>query len=457
MELHPGGGTILLIEIAFYILLLVLCGLLSAAGKAIPMVNRNDIRKLAEDGDGQAVTLVHLFDRTYRLLASVQAVTTFSGLMAGGVLAYTAVHRFSRCFVTWGLGGFWAKGVALVVLMILASCAFLVLARVFPQQIAIQNTEQVALSLAGYARFFIGFCRPFVAISNGLTNALLTMTRQERGIAEEGFSEENVMSMLEQGQESGEIKEEGKKMIHSIFAFDDKLAHEVMTPRTEVFAIDVHAPVSEYLNELMEMRYSRIPVYEDDIDNIIGILNIKDYMRKAREYGFEHVYLDRILRKPFFVPDSKNIDSLFVELQQQRQHIAVLIDEYGGFTGIVTMEDIIEEVMGDIDDEYDEEEPQIIQVNEDTFLVEGSMDLDDINEQTGADLASENSETVGGLLLDLMGEVPDHEEHYHLQIRYDHYLFTIESVRDHRLERIRMQILPALREENEEKEQEQKE
>ena len=136
-------------------------------------------------------------------------------------------------------------------------------------------------------------------------------------------------------------------MIDSIFAFDDKLTFEIMTPRTDVFAIDIESPSEEYVDRLMEMRYSRIPIYEEEIDNILGILNIKDYLIQAREHGFENVDLREILRKPFFVPDTKNIDALFLELQRTRQHIAILIDEYRGFSGIVTMEDIIEEIHHD--------------------------------------------------------------------------------------------------------------
>ena len=167
---------------------------------------------------------------------------------------------------------------------------------------------------------------------------------------------EEIRSMVESGQESGLFDEDEADMIDSVFAFDDILAEEVMTPRPDVFCIDIDDPQSEYLDELMEMRYSRIPVYRDSIDNIIGILNIKDFVVEARKNGFEHVDISRILRKPFFVLESKNIDDLFREMQSKHQHIAILIDEYGGFSGIVTMEDLVEEIMGDIEDEYDEDD-----------------------------------------------------------------------------------------------------
>ena len=242
-------------------------------------------------------------------------------------------------------------------------------------------------------------------------------------------------------------------MITGVFAFDDLLAYEVMTPRTDVFAIDINDPSEEYIDELMELRFSRIPVYEDDSDNIIGILYIKDYLIQARESGFDNVDIRSILRTPYFVPETKNIDSLFVELQKTKQHIAILIDEYGGFSGIVTMEDIIEEVMGEIDDEYDEEEPEIKQIRSDTWQLDGSMDLDDIDEELNIDLESESSETIGGFLIDILGEIPDDDD-LNQPITHENYVFTIQSVKDRRIERVTLQILPKETAEEGEKEKE---
>ena len=192
----------------------------------------------------------------------------------------------------------------------------------------------------------------------------------------------------------------------------------------------------------MELRYSRIPVYDDDSDNIIGVLNIKDYFVKAREDGFDNVDIRPILRKPYFVPETKNIDSLFFELQKMKQQIAILIDEYGGFCGIVTMEDIIEEVMGDIDDEYDEEEQEIKQIGPDLYVIEGSTALDDIDEELGINLESENSETIGGFIIDMFGEIPD-EDDIGKEIFHENFVFTIKSVKDRRIEQVTMKVLPA--------------
>ncbi len=330
---------------------------------------------------------------------------------------------------------------------------FIAFADLFPEKIALQHTDTIVENFAGFQNFLFVLFYPLVLLFTGAANVLLLMFRQKTKIEFSRYSEEEVMSILEAGKQSGEINEEGKKMINSIFEFDDELAYEIMTPRTDVFMIDVNDPSSEYLDQLMELRYSRIPVYEDDSDNIIGILHIKDFLIKARESGFDNVDIRSILREPYFVPDTKNIDALFFELQREKQHIAILIDEYGGFSGIVTMEDIIEEIMGDINDEYDQEETSYSKVNDNTYIVNGMESLDDLNEELSTDLESDNSETIGGLIIDLLGEIPD-EDDINRVVKYKNYVFTILSVKERRIEEVKMEILPEDQAEDEEKDEE---
>ena len=213
-----------------------------------------------------------------------------------------------------------------------------------------------------------------------------------------------------------------------------------MTPRTDVFMIDITDPPEEYVDQLMKLRYTRMPVCRNGSDDIIGILHIKDYLIKARESGFDKVNIEEILREPYFVPETKKIDTLFVELQKERQHIAILIDEYGGFSGIVTVEDIIEEIVGEIDDEYDEAEVYIEKIEDDTYLVDGNVDLDNLNEELGTNLMSETSETLGGFIIDILGEIPQ-DGYINQTIEFDNILFTILSVKERRIEKIRLKIL----------------
>lgn len=229
-------------------------------------------------------------------------------------------------------------------------------------------------------------------------------------------------------------------MIDSIFEFDDLLAYEIMTPRTDVFMIDIEDDRSEYFEELMELTHSRIPVYKGDPDNIVGILHIKDYLYNATKKGFDNVDIKKLLRPAYFVPETKNIDALFKELQKEKQHLAILIDEYGGVSGIVSVEDIIEQIVGDIDDEFDEEDRIIEKVNDTTFIVDGNVYLDDLEEETDIELESESSETVGGFLIDLMGEIPKENVKY-APVDFEDYRFTIMSVKDRRIEKLKIEIV----------------
>lgn len=438
--MNPGPNLVVGIEVCVTIVLMLLCGLMVAVQRAVGDVNRHAIKNMAEEGDNKAKKLVVLMEKSHKTLANLIILVVFSGFVVGEMITYNHANTFGDFLERNNVP--FPNALAIVVLAIVTSLVFLVFTVFVPRQVARQHTEGVALALAGFGNIMISVIAPFAVVTSALSNVILKLFRQKTGLYEEAFSEENVISMLEMGQETGALKEEGKKMINSIFAFDDKLAYEIMTPRTDVFAIDIQDEKDEYMDELMEMRYSRIPVYDDDSDNIIGILNIKDYLIRARTDGFEEVDIKSILREPFFVPETKNIDSLFFELQKTKQHIAILIDEYGGFSGIVTMEDIIEEVMGDIDDEYDEEEHEIEEIAHNKYLIDGYMNLDDINEELNTNLESEDSETVGGLIIDILGEIPDDNPDEKIVVTYENYEFEVVNVRDRRIERIIMTIKP---------------
>lgn len=317
-------------------------------------------------------------------------------------------------------------------------------------KITLLHSERIALKCCYFVYGLQIISLPLFWISKTIVNIILILFKQDIDIENKFFSEDEVMSMLEVGKESGIIKEEGRKMISSIFNFDDELAYEIMTPRTDVFAIDILEPTSEYIDKLMELRYSRIPVYEDDYDNIIGILNIKDYLIKARETGFDKVDIREILREAYFVPETKNIDSLFFELQKTKNHIAVLIDEYGGFSGIVTMEDIVEEIVGDIDDEYDEDAHVVKKIDENTFMIDGNVSLDDLEEDYGIILESDSSETIGGFIIDNLGEIPT-ESDLGKEMDFGKYKITITSVKERRIDKVKL-VITATKEKTEEEE-----
>ncbi|MCI9596387.1 MAG: HlyC/CorC family transporter [Firmicutes bacterium] len=448
-------GSPLAVQFIFLFALIIINAFFAAAEMAVVSVNKNKIKILAQEGNKRAIAVQNLLENPNVFLSTIQVAITLAGFLASASAAVGLSDDLGGLLEGLGLSYTVATDLAVVIVTIILSYVTLVLGELFPKRLALQHSERIAMLVVRPIKCIAVFSKPFVWFLSASVNVLLRLTRQKVDMDDEEFSEDEVMSMLEVGQESGVLKEEGKKMINSIFAFDDKLAYEIMTPRTDVFSIDINDPMEEYIDELMELRYSRIPVYDDDSDKVIGILNIKDYLIKAREEGFDNVDIGTIIRKPYFVPETKNIDSLFYELQTTRQQIAILIDEYGGFSGIVTMEDIIEEVMGDIDDEYDEEEPEIQQLDESTYLMDGAMDLDDINEELGTVLESDNSETIGGFIIDILGEIPDESEEDRI-VEFENYIFKIESVKDRRIESVKLYIMPKKEESDQEQETEEK-
>ena len=429
----PLWGTIVLLVI------ILINAYFSAVRKAIASVNKANIREMAEEGNSRAEKALKIIEKLPDSKLSIRCLNVFLYMLFCLTALYSYVGPVSGLLdrVIGNPGA--AFGVAAVLTFLISTVFLMALGEMVPRRIALQHTEGITVNGAVPVGILNVVMKPFMVLVWAMSFVVLKVLRQRTDLNDNEYSEENIVEMLEAGRESGELKEEGKKMITGVFAFDDILAYEIMTPRTDVFAIDIKDSADEYIDELMELRYSRIPVYEDDSDNIIGILYIKDYLIKAREDGFENVDIKSILRTPYFVPETKNIDSLFFELQKTKQHIVILIDEYGGFCGIVTMEDIIEEVMGDIDDEYDEEEEEIREIGRNLYIVEGSMDIDDLNEELGLNLESEDSETIGGFLIELLGEIPD-EENIGKEIFFENCVFTIKTVKDRRIEQITIKI-----------------
>ena len=410
-------------QIVEIIILILLSGFMTMLLYAMESVSRSKIRQMTESSEED-----HKARAVFTLLQKPGRYRTTDRMLIFLLIIVGAINAAMLPFTPW---------ISVLVYLALAS----VFCEVFPRKLGKQNSLAIALRFSGLQYLLCTVLLPIACVITFIADLFLRLFRQKTDIDEREFSEDEVMSMLEVGQQSGEIREEGKKMINSIFEFDDELAYEIMTPRTDVFMIDINDPPEEYIDTLMEMRYTRMPVCEGGSDDIIGILHIKDFLIKAWQEGFENVDLKKILRKPYLVPETKKIDTLFFELQKEKQHIALLIDEYGGFSGIVTLEDIIEEIVGDIDDEYDEEVEAIQKLSDSEYLIDGNVYLDDLNEEIGTDLESENSETIGGLLIDIMGEIPS-DGYINREIRTGRYPFTILSVRERRIERIRLRICP---------------
>ena len=281
---------------------------------------------------------------------------------------------------------------------------------------------------------------PFVRLLESSTNLVLKLTGKHKPTAEEKITEDEIRSLIITGHIEGVIKEEEREMLENVFRFDDLTAAAIMTPRINVFAINIEKPLNEYIDEIIARGFTRIPIYERDIDNIIGILHVKDLLREGRNKGFDNINLHDIMRKPYFVPEYMKIDVLFRNMQKTKNQIAILIDEYGGSVGIVTIEDLVEEIVGNIYDEYDIVDESIQAIDEKTYLVDAGIQIQDLNRHLKLKLDENNEEydTLGGMVINMLGYIPT--EAYKEEITYDNLVLKVHKVNANRIEEILLTI-----------------
>lgn len=436
----PQGSSIM-VQLLLIVILTMINAYFAASEMAIVSVSKTKIHRLVEEGNKKAELVEKLLQEPTAFLSTIQVAITLAGFFNSASAATGISLRFATVLKQWQVP--YGETIAIVVITILLSFVTLIFGELVPKRIALQNAEKFSMMCAKPIVVVSKIASPFIKILSWSTKFLLRLFGMHDENVEESLSREEIRSMVESGQENGVFNETETEMINSIFEFDDIQAEDVMTPRTEVFCIDINDPLDSYLDDLMEMHYTRIPVYEDTVDDIIGILHIKDFLIEAHKYHYDYTKVDirKILRKPYFVLETKNIDELFKEMQKKRQHLAILVDEYGGFSGIATIEDLVEEIMGDIEDEYDEiEEPQLKKLDEHTYLIDGFMNVDDLNEELSLDLESEDHDTISGFLLDLLGKIL--EDGSKTSVDYKNLHFDILEVEDKHIEKIRLIIQP---------------
>lgn len=435
MEIEPEPGNVTG-QIILIVILTLLNAFFASAEMAIVSLNKNKIKHLAEEGNKKAKLLIELMEEPTKFLSTIQVGITLAGFFSSASAA-TGLSG-DLALVLRNVGVPYSEQIALVLVTFVLSYITLVFGELFPKRVALQNAEGIAMFSVKPILFVSKLTVPFVKLLSFSTNLLLRLVGLNVEGLDEKVSKEEIKSLVEVGQEHGVINQTEKEMINSIFEFDDKLAHEVMTPRTNVYLINIDRPLEEYIDELIEERYSRVPVYEGDTDNIIGILYMKDFFVEARKCGFDNVNIRNIIQEPYFIPETKNIDELFKELQACKKHIAILIDEYGGFSGIVSIEDLIEEIMGEIDDEYDEQVLTIKKIDSNTYIIDGLLPTVEFNENFHTHIEGEDYETIGGFILDTLGRIPSDEED--LSIEYENIVLKVEEVKDKRIHRIKVYI-----------------
>ncbi len=436
MDAGDPDGNSILFQLLFLAFLTLVNAFFAGAEMAVVSVNKNRIKVLADEGSKRAALLQTLFEDSTKFLSTIQVAITLAGFFSSASAATGISQVLGGWIAQFGIP--YSNTIAVVVVTIILSYFTLVFGELVPKRIALQKAEAFSLFVVQPIYIISKILSPFIKLLSLSTNGFLHLIGMKTENLEEAVSEEEIKKMLETGSENGVFNEIEKEMINSIFSFDDKTAKDVMVPRREVFAIDIEEPLEKILDEILETRHSRIPVYEEQIDNIIGILQVKDVMIEARKKSFEEVDIRALLKEAFFVPDGKSTDELFREMQKTKNRMAVLIDEYGGVSGIVTVEDLVEEVMGEITDEHEEEVVELQKIGEKEYLLDGSILIEELNEKLNLKLETENYDTLSGYLIEELGYIP--KDSGQCELDADGVHFKILEVKEKRIRKVWMKI-----------------
>ena len=425
----------LLLQIVIIIILTGINAFFSSAEMAIVSLNKNKLKILIEEGNKKAILLDNLLKEPSKFLSTIQVGITLASFFASASAATGLSQFLSEALKPLNIP--YSSQISMILITFILSYVTLVFGELIPKRIALRNSENIALSSVGDIVFISTIFSPFVKFLTFSTNLVLTILRMKEDNIEEKVSKEELRSLVEVGKEHGVINESEQEMIENIIEFDEKIAREIMIPRTKVFLIDKNISIHELFENKEIGKYSRIPVYENEADNIIGILLTKDLMMEAYKKGFDDIKISDLVQEAYFVPETKNVNELFNEMQLEKKHITILIDEYGGFSGIVTLEDLIEEVMGNIDDEFDDEDLSIHQISKNKYLVNGDVSLYDLNDNFHFELESKYYDTLSGILIENLGYIPEDNENIE-PITINGVVFKPQRVRNKKIEKVVM-------------------
>lgn len=418
-------------------LLIGLNAFFAASEMAIVSVRHSRIKPLVDEGKKAAVLVGRFLEEPSKLLATIQIGITFAGFLASAIGAQTLSAGLTRFLIGMNIPGISGSAAWISTFIVTSVIALftLILGELVPKRMALAQSEKIALKVAGPINFFSKIAYPAVKFLTFSTNLIVKLMGGPVKATGDQITEEEIRLMINVGEEKGIFQETETEMINSIFEFDDTVAKEVMTPRTDIIAFGSEATREEILEVIVEENFSRIPVYEESIDNIIGILYVKDLFTMIKNNIEWEVSLKDIIRPAHFVPEYKKIDELFKEMQKSKTHIAVVIDEYGGTAGIITIEDLLEEIVGNIFDEYDDVVLDYEKIDDNTYIVSGMLDIGDVNDILDSDIQEDEFDTISGMLLSHSGKMP--EVGYELII--GNIYFRIEEVDDKRISKIRIE------------------
>ena len=441
----PGSQTIYL-QLSILFLLTLFNAFFSASEMALVSLNRSRVEQKAAEGEKKFVRLLSVLENPNNFLSTIQVGITFISILSGASLANDLGAVFAKWMgnsATAQTAGYW---LALAMLTFVS----IVLGELYPKRIAMNMKENLAVVTAPVIIFLGKIVSPFVWLLSASTNLISRITPMNFDDADEQMTRDEIEYILTKSEQTLDAEEIG--MLQGIFNLDEMMAREVMVPRTDAFMVDIEDDINVIMPEILRQNFSRIPVYEGDKDNIIGLIHTKKILAESFTNGFDQLNIRRIMQEPLFVPETIFVDDLLKSLRNTQNQMAILLDEYGGVSGIVTLEDLLEEIVGEIDDETDKTEIFVREIAENTFIVQGSMTLNDFNEYFDLDLSSDDVDTIAGFYLTGLGTIPsqDEKEAYELDNNGFHIVMINDKVKNGRVTKLKILITP-LDDENEEK------
>ena len=454
----PGPALDIILKLVLLFVLIFFNAFFAMSEIAIISLNDTKMQKLAEEGNKKAKQIVKLTENPNRFLSTIQIGVTLAGFLASASasqnFADLLMNALKHTAIVNVIPESVINGISVVLITIITSYFSLVLGELAPKRIAMQVPEKVSFKVVGILLFIAKITKPFVKVLSVSTNGVVRLLGFDPNADEENVTEEEIRMMVDVGGEKGVIEDSQKEMIDNIFEFDDLDAGDIMTHRTDMTAIEVSRSLEEVAELAIENGYSRIPVYEDDPDSIVGVLYAKDLLKYVGHNIPADLTISKVMRKALYVPETQSCGDLFKAMNDSHTQFAVVVDEYGGTAGIVTLEDVLESIVGNIQDEYDDEDEEIVQINETTFTIDGITDLDEVDELVGTKLPEGDYDTLGGFVISLLGYLPSESDPEPAVAEYENLRFTVLNFEDRRIGEIKVEILP--KEENEDEDSDSK-
>lgn len=437
-------------QLILQIVLIALNAVFASAEIAVISMNTNKLEKLAEEGNKKAKRLFKLTEQPAKFLATIQVAITLSGFLGSAFAADNFAGIISDWLINMGtpIPEHTIKTVSVILITLILSYFTLIFGELVPKRVAMKNSEKLALGISSLISFISKLFAPIVWLLTVSTNAVLKLMGIDPESEDESVTEEEIRMMVDAGSEKGAIDVEEKELIQNVFEFDDLTVGEISTHRTEVSMLWLEETDEQWEQTICESRYSIYPVCDESVDNIVGVLNAKDYFR-LKDKTRENI-LKTAVKPGYFVPESLKADVLFKNMKKSRHYFAIVLDEYGGMSGIITLTDLVQEIVGDFDEEnIGENEDEIERIDSTTWKIKGSAPIDDVVKQLGVKIDDE-CDTFGGLVFGAFGSVPDDGTTFEIDIANLH--IKVLEVKEHRLVKAIVHVEPIKEAENEEEE-----